>query len=68
MCLSPPVCKQGNRTLLSLRLSGNKIGDKGGMQLAMMLQANQSLMELELSACDLVHTHTHTQKSWSKCT
>ncbi|XP_056869727.1 leucine-rich repeat-containing protein 34-like [Takifugu flavidus] len=43
----------GNRTLCRLRLSGNKIGDSGGMLLAMMLQINNSLMELELSACDL---------------
>lgn len=53
---------QGNSTLFSLTLSGNKIGDSGGIQLAMMLQANDALMELELAACDLVHTHTHTYR------
>ncbi|XP_058470030.1 leucine-rich repeat-containing protein 34-like [Solea solea] len=44
---------QGNRTLLSLRLSGNKIGNKGGMHLAKMLQENDTLQELELADCDL---------------
>lgn len=48
--------------MVSLSLSGNKIGDQGGMQLAKMLQTNDSLMELELSACDLVYTHTHTHR------
>lgn len=59
VCPSVPV--QGNCTLSCLRLSGNKIGDSGAMLLAMMLQGNDSLMELELSACDLVHTHRRTQ-------
>ncbi|CAF98024.1 unnamed protein product [Tetraodon nigroviridis] len=39
--------------LSCLRLSGNKIGDSGAMLLAGTLQGNKSLMELELSACDL---------------
>lgn len=52
---------QCNSTLLSLRLSGNKIGNRGAMHLASMLQVNDALKELELDACDLVNTHKHTQ-------
>ncbi|KAM7390063.1 hypothetical protein PAMA_008301 [Pampus argenteus] len=43
---------QGNSTLLSLRLSGNKIGKNGAMHLASMLQVNDTLQELELADCD----------------
>lgn len=45
---------QGNSTLLSLRLSGNKIGRGGGLELASMLQENCALQELEVADCDLV--------------
>uniref|UniRef100_I3JND2 Leucine rich repeat containing 34 n=1 Tax=Oreochromis niloticus TaxID=8128 RepID=I3JND2_ORENI len=45
---------QGNGTLLSLRLSGNKIGRGGGLELASMLQENCTLQELEVADCDLV--------------
>lgn len=51
---------QGNCNLSRLRLSGNKIGDSGAMLLALTLQGNDSLTELELAACDLVHVHAHT--------
>lgn len=51
---------QSNHTLLSLRLSGNKIGNEGSMHMASLLQVNDTLEELELSDCDLVNTHTHT--------
>ncbi|CAI5670965.1 leucine-rich repeat-containing protein 34 isoform X2 [Oreochromis niloticus] len=44
---------QGNGTLLSLRLSGNKIGRGGGLELASMLQENCTLQELEVADCDL---------------
>ncbi|XP_041669686.1 leucine-rich repeat-containing protein 34 [Cheilinus undulatus] len=44
---------QGNSTLLSFCLSGNKIGNKGAMCLASMLQVNKTLKELELADCDL---------------
>ncbi|XP_040921675.1 leucine-rich repeat-containing protein 34 isoform X2 [Toxotes jaculatrix] len=44
---------QCNSTLLSLRLSGNKIGNRGAMHLASMLQVNNTLRELELADCDL---------------
>uniref|UniRef100_A0A3P9DR84 Leucine rich repeat containing 34 n=1 Tax=Maylandia zebra TaxID=106582 RepID=A0A3P9DR84_9CICH len=44
----------GNSTLLSLRLSGNKIGRGGGLELASMLQENCALQELEVADCDLV--------------
>uniref|UniRef100_A0A665WCU4 Leucine rich repeat containing 34 n=1 Tax=Echeneis naucrates TaxID=173247 RepID=A0A665WCU4_ECHNA len=44
---------QGNSSLLSLRLSGNKIGNRGTMYLAHMLQVNTGLQELELADSDL---------------
>lgn len=56
--ISPSLSLQCNSTLLSLRLSGNKIGNRGAMHLASMLQVNNTLTELELADCDLVTTHT----------
>lgn len=53
------LCLQNNSTLLSLRLSGNKIGNRGAMHLASMLQVNNTLQELQLADCDLVNTHKH---------
>ncbi|XP_061569565.1 leucine-rich repeat-containing protein 34 [Cololabis saira] len=47
---------QGNSSLLSLRLSGNKIGRTGAMHVARMLQVNNTLQEVELANCDL-ETH-----------
>lgn len=44
---------------MSLRLTGNKIGDKGAMHFASMLQINTKLEELDFSDCDLVLIH-HT--------
>lgn len=58
---------QFNCSLLALQLSGNKIGDDGGTNLANMLQVNSSLKELELASCDLVRTHTPTRKSYLAC-
>ena len=49
---------QHDDRLLSLRLSGNKISNRGAMHLAHMLQVNNTLQELELADCDLVNTHT----------
>uniref|UniRef100_A0A3B3TYW7 Leucine rich repeat containing 34 n=1 Tax=Poecilia latipinna TaxID=48699 RepID=A0A3B3TYW7_9TELE len=43
----------GNSSLLSLRLSGNKIGRNGGLDFAGMLRVNMTLQELELGECDL---------------
>ena len=57
-----PVClsHQHNGALVSLRLTGNKIGNKGAMHLASMLQVNTTLQELDIADCDLVvHIHTH---------
>ncbi|KAM6953784.1 leucine-rich repeat-containing protein 34 [Aplochiton taeniatus] len=42
-----------NNVLLSLRLTGNKIGNKGAMHFASMLQVNNTLQELDLADCDL---------------
>nr|XP_014342010.1 PREDICTED: leucine-rich repeat-containing protein 34 [Latimeria chalumnae] len=42
-----------NQTLKQLRMNGNKIGNKGGMYFAAMLQVNSSLEELDLGDCDL---------------
>lgn len=35
-------------------MTGNKMGNKGGMHLASMLQINSRLEELDVSDCDLV--------------
>ncbi|XP_060250010.1 leucine-rich repeat-containing protein 34 isoform X4 [Ovis aries] len=42
-----------NRTLKHLRMTGNKIENKGGMFFAAMLQINSSLEKLDLGDCDL---------------
>ncbi|XP_008969163.3 leucine-rich repeat-containing protein 34 isoform X2 [Pan paniscus] len=42
-----------NRTLKYLRMTGNKIENKGGMFFAAMLQINSSLEKLDLGDCDL---------------
>jgi len=46
---------QKNKSLKTLRMTGNKIGNKGGMQLAAMLQINATLEEVDVSDCDLVN-------------
>lgn len=35
-------------------MTGNKIGNKGAMHFASMLQVNSTLEELDVSDCDLV--------------
>uniref|UniRef100_A0A3P8S388 Leucine rich repeat containing 34 n=1 Tax=Amphiprion percula TaxID=161767 RepID=A0A3P8S388_AMPPE len=40
-------------SLLSLRLSGNKLGNRAAMDLVSMLQVNNTLQELQLDDCDL---------------
>lgn len=52
--ISPSLSLQCNSTLLSLRLSGNKIGNAGALHLAGVLRVNHSLQELQLADCDLV--------------
>ncbi|XP_054432926.1 leucine-rich repeat-containing protein 34 isoform X2 [Pteronotus mesoamericanus] len=42
-----------NTTLKYLRMTGNKVEDKGGMFFAAMLQINSSLEKLDLGDCDL---------------
>ncbi|XP_037697049.1 leucine-rich repeat-containing protein 34 isoform X2 [Choloepus didactylus] len=42
-----------NTTLKYLRMTGNKIENKGGMFFAAMLQVNSSLEKLDLGDCDL---------------
>lgn len=42
-----------NTTLKYLRMTGNKIENKGGMFFAAMLQINSSLEKLDLGDCDL---------------
>ncbi|XP_021250271.1 leucine-rich repeat-containing protein 34 isoform X4 [Numida meleagris] len=44
---------QRNETLSHLRMTGNKIGTKGGMCFASMLQVNCTLEKLDLGDCDL---------------
>ncbi|TEA09913.1 hypothetical protein DBR06_SOUSAS12110025 [Sousa chinensis] len=44
---------QKNTTLKHLRMTGNKIENKGGMFFAAMLQINSSLEKLDLGDCDL---------------
>ncbi|MEE6501263.1 hypothetical protein FKM82_004114 [Ascaphus truei] len=48
-----------NETLRSLTMTGNKIGNKGGMFFASMLQINSTLEELDLGDCDLEDTTIH---------
>lgn len=48
------LISQKNKSLKMLRMTGNKIGNKGAMQLAAMLQINSTLEELDISDCDLV--------------
>lgn len=52
------VSLQCNNSLLSLGLSGNKMGNMGAMHLVGMLQVNDTLQELQLADCDLVNTYT----------
>jgi hypothetical protein len=52
-----------NRTLLGLNLSGNTVGDDGGMAIAEMLTANRTLQVLKLS-----HTGLGTQSIISLAT
>ncbi|XP_023137199.2 leucine-rich repeat-containing protein 34 [Amphiprion ocellaris] len=44
---------QTKSSLLSLRLSGNKLGNRAAMDLVSMLQVNNTLQELQLDDCDL---------------
>lgn len=46
---------QTNESLKALRLTGNKIGNRGGMALAQMLQVNTTLEALDVADCDLVY-------------
>lgn len=46
--------KKKNNSLVYLNLNGNKIGNKGGMCLAQMLQVNISLQYLDIGETDLV--------------
>lgn len=62
--ISLSLSLQGNSTLLCLRLSGNKIENRGAMHLASMLQVNNTLKELEVADCDLVNTHTYCSSRW----
>ena len=43
-----------NQTLRYLNLNGNKIGNKGGMCMAQMLQVNFFVQHLDLGDSDLV--------------
>ena len=46
--------QQQSSSLKSLRMTGNKIGNRGAMHLAGMMQVNATLEELDVSDCDLV--------------
>ena len=48
---------QTNESMKSLRLTGNKIGNRGGMAFAHMLQVNTTLEALDVADCDLVCLH-----------
>lgn len=43
-----------NDTLISLKLNGNKFGNKGGMALAGALQVNKTLEDLDIGDTDQV--------------
>lgn len=49
---------QKNAGLRALRLNGNKIGNRGGMFFAQMLQINTTLEALDLGDTDLVTSVT----------
>ena len=57
--LTPAPCKEifkgleKNSALRELRLSSNQLGDEAGMQLAELLQVNDTLQRLHLANCDL---------------
>uniref|UniRef100_A0A3P9HLL9 Leucine rich repeat containing 34 n=1 Tax=Oryzias latipes TaxID=8090 RepID=A0A3P9HLL9_ORYLA len=44
---------KSNSRLLSLSLSGNQFGDRGGVSMSRMLQVNSTLRMLQLSDCNL---------------
>ncbi|XP_026710505.1 leucine-rich repeat-containing protein 34 isoform X3 [Athene cunicularia] len=44
---------QRNESLVYLRMTGNKIGNKGGMSFASMLEINSTLEKLDLGDCDM---------------
>lgn len=46
-------CAQNNTTLQCLKLNGNKLGDRGAMYVAQMLQLNTALERLDLGECEL---------------
>ncbi len=48
-----PHAPQFNNSITTLILDGCKIGHRGGISLASMLQVNKSLQKLSLSATDL---------------
>ncbi len=56
------LISQKNKSLKMLRMTGNKIGNKGAVQLAAMLQINSTLEELDISDCDLVSLLKHKIK------
>lgn len=56
------LISQKNKSLKMLRMTGNKIGNKGAMQLAAVLQINSTLEELDISDCDLVSLLKHKIK------
>uniref|UniRef100_A0A670ZBW2 Leucine rich repeat containing 34 n=1 Tax=Pseudonaja textilis TaxID=8673 RepID=A0A670ZBW2_PSETE len=43
-----------NKTLCYLRMTGNKIENKGGMYFAAMIQVNTTIQKLDFGDCDLV--------------
>ena len=47
---------QSHELLISLKMNGNKIGNKGGMYFAGALQVNTTLEALDLGDTDLVTT------------
>lgn len=59
------LISQKNKSLKMLRMTGNKTGDKGAMQLAAMLQIISTFEEIDISDCDLVsllHKYKHKIK------
>ncbi|XP_038001818.1 leucine-rich repeat-containing protein 34 isoform X2 [Motacilla alba alba] len=44
---------QSNQSLVHLRMTGNKIGNQGGMFFASMLKINSALKKLDLGDCDV---------------
>ena len=60
LCISPVLLwLQHNRTLTTLQISCNVLGNIGGMYFAECIQLNKGLIELDIGDTDLVSSFAH---------